>query len=116
MEWFDEGIVLSVRPHGETGAILEALTRLHGRHLGLIRGGASRKFRPVLQPGNSVHLQWRARLTEHLGNFRAELLSARAGTFLDGMDSLSGLNAFTSVACAVLPEREAHRSVFEAAG
>ena len=115
MEWTDSGIVLSVRPHGETGSILEALTRVHGRHLGLIRGGASRKFRPVLQSGNTLQLHWRARLSEHLGNFAAELLTSRAGTLFDRRDALTGLNAFTSVASAALPERVSHEPVFEAA-
>ena len=73
MEWSDDGVVISVRAHGETGAIVEALTRDHGRHLGLVRGGASRKVKPALQPGNRLHLHWRARLAEHLGNFSAEI-------------------------------------------
>ena len=114
MEWTDAGIVLSVRSHGETGAILEALTRERGRHLGLIRGGASRRSRAVLQPGNTVHLHWRARLSEHLGNYSAEPSRDRAGTLLDRRDALVGLNALTSVSSAVLPEREPHGSVFEA--
>jgi DNA repair protein RecO (recombination protein O) len=114
LEWSDDAVVLSVRPHGETSAILEALTRRHGRHLGLVRGGASRRTRSVLQPGNTLHLHWRARLNEHLGNFSAELVKARAGDMLDRGDALAGLNAFTAVAAAALPEREAHLPVFEA--
>ena len=78
MEWNDDAIVLSSRAHGETGAILELLTRDHGRHAGLVRGGASRRVKPTLQPGNSVHVQWRARLEEHLGSFTCELARARA--------------------------------------
>jgi DNA repair protein RecO (recombination protein O) len=115
LEWSDDAVVLSVRPHGETSAILEALTRSHGRHLGLVRGGASRRTRPVLQPGNTLHLHWRARLNEHLGNFSAELVKARAGDMLDRREALAGLNAFTAVAAAALPEREAHAPVFAAA-
>ncbi|MDR3528386.1 MAG: recombination protein O N-terminal domain-containing protein, partial [Rhizomicrobium sp.] len=60
MEWTDDALVLSVRQHGESSTILEVLTRSHGRHLGLVRGG--RKLKPVLQPGNTVQLHWRARL------------------------------------------------------
>jgi DNA repair protein RecO (recombination protein O) len=105
MEWSDDAIVLSVRQHGESGTILEALTRTHGRHLGLVRGGTSRRMKPVLQPGNGVRLQWRARLSEHLGNFTAELDCARAGTLMESREALTGLNAFTSVAGATLPER-----------
>ena len=114
MEWSDDGVVISVRAHGETGAIVETLTRDHGRHMGLVRGGASRKVRPALQPGNRLHLHWRARLSEHLGNFTAEISKARAGELLDSRDALLGLNAFSSVVSAAMPEREAHAPVFEA--
>src|SRR5882672_5053070 len=47
MEWTDEGIVLGVRRHGESSAIVELLTRSHGRHLGLVRGGAGKRLRPA---------------------------------------------------------------------
>jgi DNA repair protein RecO (recombination protein O) len=115
MEWSDSALVLSVRPLGESGAILETLTRSHGRHLGLVRGGASRRSRPTLQPGNAVNVQWRARLSEHLGSFTVELDRARAGALMEGRESLIGLNALTAVAAAALPEREAHEAVFEVA-
>ncbi len=112
MEWSDDAIVLSSRPHGETGAILELLTRDHGRHAGLVRGGASRRVKPALQPGNSVHVHWRARLEEHLGNFICELARARAGELMDSRERLPGLNAFTAITSAAMPEREAHAAVF----
>jgi len=115
MEWADEGIVLAVRPYGETAAIVEALTHLHGRHLGLVHGGASRKNRAMLQPGNSLHLTWRARLNEQLGTFHVEPLRARAGALLERRDALAGLNAFATMASAVLPEREPHVGVCGAA-
>lgn len=115
MEWNDDAIVLSVRAHGETSAIVETLTRQHGRHSGLVRGGASRRARAVLQPGNTLHAMWRARLAEHLGNFTLEPATARAGTMIESRTALAGLNAFTSVASAALPEREPHATVFAAA-
>lgn len=105
VEWSDDAMVLSVRQHGESGAILEVLTRAHGRHLGLVRGGTSRKQKPLLQPGNSLRLQWRARLSEHLGSFTCDLDKARAGALMDNREALIGLNAFTSIAGSTLPER-----------
>lgn len=115
MEWHDDGIILSVRPHGETSAIVEALTRDHGRHLGLVRGGSSRRSKPTLQPGNTVRLHWRARLAEHLGNYSVELLRARSGDMFESRDRLLGLNAFTGIAAAALPEREPHGRLYAAA-
>ncbi len=113
MEWTDDAIVLALRPHGEHGVILEALTQAHGRHLGLVHGGASSKRRANIQPGNSVKLHWRARLSEHLGSFTVELVRARAADMFETRAALAGLNAFTAVASAVLPERERHTPTYE---
>src|SRR5258706_2747868 len=82
MEWTDEGIVLGVRRHGEASAIVELMTLAHGRHLGLVRGGAGSRMRPILQPGNRVAATWRARLDEHLGSYTVEGLELPAATFL----------------------------------
>src|SRR5262252_119930 len=108
MEWSDDAIVLSLRSHGESSGILEALTKDHGRHLGLVRGGASPKGRAQLQPGNRVKVTWRARLSEHLGIYTVELAQARAADIFEQRAALSGLNALAGVAGAVLPEREPH--------
>jgi DNA repair protein RecO (recombination protein O) len=114
VEWSDDAIVLAVRALGESGAVVEALTRDHGRHMGLVRGGASRRMKPVLQPGNTLKLVWRARLNEHLGSFAVELERARAGELMEHREALIGLNAFSSVAAAAMPERESHAPVFTA--
>src|SRR5258708_17164963 len=116
MEWSDDAIVLSVRAHGANGVILDLLTRDHGRHAGLVRGGASRRIKPALQPGNSVHVHWRARLEEHLGSFTCELARSRAGELMDSRDALAGLNAFTAVTIAAVPGREAHARGLPAGG
>lgn len=115
MEWADDAIVLAARRHGETDIILEALTREHGRHLGLVHGGASRRVRSALQPGNSLSVVWRARISEHLGSFSAEPRRERVGAILESRDALVGLNAFAVIAREVLPEREPHAPVYEAA-
>lgn len=114
MDWAGEGYVLSVKKHGETSAIIEVFTRDKGRHLGLVRGGVSRKLRPVLQPGNKIKLEWRARLSEHLGYFTVESLDARAAELMDDRLSLAGLNSACAVARETLPEREAHSGVYDA--
>src|SRR5438105_8008936 len=98
MEWTDEGIVLGVRRHGETSAIVELLTRSHGRHLGLVRGGAGSRMRPLLQPGNSVRAVWRARLDEHLGCYALEGIRLRAATVLASSHAVSGVTPLGSPA------------------
>lgn len=113
MEWRDEGVILSVRRHGETSAIAEILTARHGRCLGLVRGGRSRSQRPVLQAGNAVQVAWRARLEEHLGTYTLEPISLRAGAIMDEPFRLAGLATLAGLA-QLLPEREPHGRVYEA--
>jgi DNA repair protein RecO (recombination protein O) len=112
MEWTDEGVVLSVRAHGETAAVVELFTRAHGRHLGLVHGGRSRRLRPVLQIGNHVDATWKARLADNLGHFGIEL---RRGFAAPLMDDAAALAAITSMASLVrlLPERDPHPNLFE---
>lgn len=107
LEWRDEGALLSVRRHGESAAIIEVFTASHGRHLGVVRGGASRRLAPVLQPGAQLDLTWKARLDDHMGAFTVEPLRARTGIFGDRL-ALAGLNAICAMLHVVLPEREPH--------
>ena len=112
MQWTDEAIVLSVRPHGETTAIVELFTREHGRHAALIHGGRSRKLRPVLQTGNHVDATWKARLSEQLGHATIELRRSHAAEAMTESARLSALSSMTSL-LRLLPERDPHPSLFE---
>ena len=113
MEWRDEGIVIGVRRHGESSAIVEAMTRGHGRHLGLVRGGRSSRMQSVLQPGNTLGLVWRARLDEHLGVYAVEPLALRAGRLIGSGLALAGVG-YLGALMRLLPERDPHESLFEA--
>ncbi len=115
MEWRDEGIILGTRRHGETSAILEVMTRAHGRHMGLVRGGRSRKLQPVLQPGNRVDLVWRARLDEHLGLFQAEVLEMNAARLMDSAMAVYGIQLLAAH-LRLLPERDPHDALYETLG
>jgi DNA repair protein RecO (recombination protein O) len=113
MEWTDEGIVLGVKRHGETSVILELMTLEHGRHLGLVRGGAGTRMRGVMQPGNTLRATWRARLDEHLGHFAVEALNLRAGGFLPAAHAVHGVTHLAAL-CRLLAEREAHAPIYHA--
>lgn len=112
MEWCEEAVILATRRHGESSMIVEAMTRGRGRHLGLVRGGRSRRMRPVLQPGNSVSLTWRARLHEHLGNFSVEPVTERAALLM-----VSAMASFAVQVIAahlrLLPERDPHPRLYD---
>ena len=113
MQWTDEGIVLGVKRHGEASAILELMTREHGRHLGLVRGGAGSRMRPILQPGNRVSATWRARLDEHLGNYTVEGLELAAASFFAVAQAVYGVTHLGAL-CRLLPERDPHPQLYAA--
>ena len=113
MQWIDDGIVLGTRTHGEASVILELFTRDHGRHLGLVRGGRSRRSQPVLQPGNGVHAAWHARLDEHLGNFTVEPVQSRAARLMEGRAGVAGITHLAALA-RLMPERDPHPGLYEA--
>lgn len=113
MEWSEEGIAVGSRRHGETDVILEVMTAGHGRHLGLVKGGRSRRLRPVLQGGNTLQLTWRARLHEHLGNFRAEPLTERSSGLMASSVGAFGL-ALAAAHLRLLPERDPHPRLYNA--
>jgi DNA repair protein RecO (recombination protein O) len=113
MEWRDEGLVIGVKWHGETGVIAELMTAAHGRYRGMVRNGRSKSMQPVLQPGNGVIAVWRARLDEHLGAFAIEGTRLRAGTIMACSMALHGVNLLAFWA-RLLPERDPHPSVYQA--
>lgn len=114
MDWRDEGVLLGVRRHGESAAILDVLTAAHGRHTGLVRGARSKGMAAVLQPGAQLSLEWKARLAEHLGHYTVDLVAGRAGGILSERDRLAGLNAMCGLLSAFLPEREPEPELYTA--
>jgi DNA repair protein RecO (recombination protein O) len=112
MQWTDEGIVLSVKPHGETAAVVDLWTRAHGRHLGLVHGGRSRRLRPILQAGNHVDATWKARLADQLGSMSVEMRRAFAAETLDDAAALMALTTITELT-RLLPDRDPHPNLYE---
>lgn len=112
MEWRETGTLLTARKHGETAVIIEVFTRDHGLHAGVVQGGASRKMAPVLQPGAGLDLTWRARLSEHIGSFKAEPIQSRAH-LMEHRLSLAALNALSGLLTFALAEREPHPALYD---
>ena len=105
MQWRGQGILLSVRRHGETSAIIEVFTPEQGRHAGVVRGGASRKIAPILQPGAQLDVAWWARLDNHIGTFTVEPLHSRAAQVMNDRLALAGMLSVLALLRFALPER-----------
>lgn len=112
MEWRDEGVLLSVRKHGEGSAIIEVFTQAHGRHAGLVRGGGSRKMAPILQPGAQLSVEWKARLEDHLGSYTIDPIKSRAVQIMGDRGALAAMGSVSALLCLGLPEREEHARLY----
>lgn len=96
-------IIVAIRPHGESGAIVRALTAEAGLLAGYVRGGRSRQHRPVLQPGNVILGDWRARTQDQLPALVAELVHSRAPLFREPLPA-AAIDWATALTAAALPE------------
>jgi DNA repair protein RecO (recombination protein O) len=114
MEWRDEGLIIGTRNHGETSLIIEAMTREHGRHFGLVRGGRSKRMRPLLQPGTQAELVWRARLDEHLGIFSVEPVKLHTASLMASAEALHAV-CLVAALLRLAAEREPHPELYETA-
>jgi DNA repair protein RecO (recombination protein O) len=112
MDWRADGILLAVRRHGEAAAILEVFTAEHGRHLGVVPGGASRKMAPLLQVGAQLDVTWRARLSDHMGRFIVEVTQGRAAEAMGDRVALAGLSSVCALLSFTLPERAAYPALY----
>lgn len=112
MEWHDEGVIIGLKPHGESSVIAELMTRLHGRHKGLVKGGRQKKQLPLLQPGNLVKAHWQARLSEHMGQYRLEAVDFAAARLMQASFSLYALQNISAY-LRLLPERDPHTDLYD---
>jgi DNA repair protein RecO (recombination protein O) len=105
-------IVLSVRIHGEHGAVVRALTPADGLQAGYVRGGKSRRLRPVLMPGNLVQAEFRARTEEQLAYLSVEPIRSRAFVLSEPL-AAAGIEWATALTAAALPEGQPYPALFE---
>lgn len=112
-QWSDHGYILSLRPHGEGGAVVSLLTEHHGRHAGYVHGAQSSKKRSMLQPGMKVSAEWRSRVADQLGTLTLEQEAGLPHGVLDDPLRLGALLSACALCDTSLPEREGHAGLFE---
>ena len=113
-EWYDKGIVLSIRKYGEKGLIINVLTKEHGRHLGWLSNRGNKNIISYVQPGNIVSVFWKSRLIEQMGNYKIELISSVSGKILDEKLKLQALSSLCSLLEKILPERQKYIEIYNA--
>ncbi|MGZ8998473.1 MAG: DNA repair protein RecO [Allosphingosinicella sp.] len=108
-----QAIICAVRPHGEHGAVVRALTPSDGMLPGYVRGGRSRRLRPVLLPGNIVQAEYRARTEEQLAQLSVELVASRGPLLAEPLAS-AAIDWTTALTASALPEGQAYKQLYSA--
>ena len=113
-EWSDEALILEMRPHGESNAVVTVLSQSYGRHAGLVHAAYSRSKKGMLERGNLVSADWQARLAAQLGTFRMELERSAPAACLDEPLKLAAIASCCALINASIPEREPHTNLYDA--
>ena len=108
-----QAIVCAVRAHGEHGAIVRALTPDDGIQPGFVRGGKSRRLRPILVPGNTIQADYRARTEEQLAQLSVELAHSRAHLLSEALPA-AGIDWACALTAAALPEAQPYPRLYSA--
>ncbi len=112
MRLLTQAIMVAVRPHGEHGAIVRALTPGEGVQAGYVRGGKSRRLRPVLVPGNTVQAEFRARTEDQLPHLSVELAHSRAFLLSEPL-AAAAIEWACALTATALPEGQPYPRLYE---
>ena len=112
MQLETEALVVAVRAHGEHGAIVRLLTPTAGVQAGYVRGGKSRRVRPLLMPGNRVHADFRSRTEDQLAFLAVELVQSRAFLLSEALPA-AGIEWACGLTASALPEGQAYPRLYE---
>ena len=107
MQFVDDGYIINTRRYGESSLILTLVSRNHGKLLGFIKGGMTKKNLGIYQLGNQIRFEAYSRIEENMFSFsKIELVSPVSVNFLNHSKKLSALSALCSILVECLAEKE----------
>ena len=113
MRFTTPAIILSLRPHGEHGAVVRMMTPDHGLLAAYVRGARGRRLRPVLMAGNQVEAALSARTDHQLPQATVELLHSRGPLLTEPLPA-AAIDWATALTATALPESQPYPRLYEA--
>jgi DNA repair protein RecO (recombination protein O) len=111
MHFKDIGIIIAKKHLKENSFIITVFTKDHGLYSGVAKE-YSRRTRSIYQEGNIVDFFWKARLHEHIGIAKCELIKAYSGFLINNKTKLYAFNSVISLIKTIFQERESHTNFF----
>ena len=91
--------------------MLSVFTKQHGLYSGVVRGSL-KKSTAHYSEGNLVDFFWQARLHEHVGTAKCEIIKSYSGVLIGSKTKLYAFNSIVSLIKAAFHEREPHNNFF----
>jgi DNA repair protein RecO (recombination protein O) len=113
MRFTSPAIVVSLRPHGEVGAVVRLMTPEHGLQAAYVRGARGRRMRPVLLAGNVVEASLAARTEAQLAQATVELVHSRAPLLSEPLPA-AAIDWACALTATVLPEGQPYPRLYAA--
>ena len=113
MQWTDEATVLSARKHGENSVVVRVLSHHHGVYAGVVKGAHSKTNRGLYQSGNILTITWNARLAEHIGTLKGEMVEPTAALVMQDAVKLAALTSACALIEISMPERHPYPALYK---
>lgn len=112
MHFEGSGIITSIKKQGENSAVVSLFTAEYGRISGLVKGASFKNKRGTLIIGNAVSFIWSARLAEHLGVLKLELLKPYASFAMDMAEKLNCILSSCHLIYNLIEDHDPHPRLY----
>ncbi len=112
MIWDDTGFLLSKNRYNENSLIAEIYTKNHGKIVGIIFGGTSKKLKNYLQIGNNLYVNFNSKSENRIGYFKAEILKAFSPFYFDNHQKLSCITSAMHLIKILTAESQKNESLY----
>ena len=112
MNWEDEGFILSKKKFRENAVLLNVFTQAHGKTVGIVYGGTSRKIKNYLQIGNKIFLSNNTKNNNKIGYFKTEIIEAVSPKYFDDKKKSFCILSLTELLDSLLPEEQSYKNLY----
>ncbi len=112
MYWSDEGYLLGKNNFDENSIIADFFTLEHGKCTGIVYGGSSRKQKKILQVGNKILLNWKAKSVNKIGYFTTELIDPISPIYFDDKKRSACILSASSILKILLPLNQTNKDIY----
>ena len=113
MIWNDIGFLLSKNRYSENSLITEIFTENHGKTIGIIFGGTSKKIKNYLQIGNKIHVNFNTKSENRIGYFKIEIQEALSPLYFDNKKKLSCIISAMNLIRLLTAESQRNRNLYK---